>query len=102
MTTSTNAETTETAIENVEPRSIDELYKTPLSEMTEEELEIFTNYKANLMAKDKNYKLQLNAIIETGEKLYNEMKEQNEKALNIQEQLLDASLKRLKNSEELL
>ena len=102
MTTSINAETTETTIEKIEPRSIDELYKTPLSEMTEEELENFTNYKASLIAKDENYKLQLNAIIETGEKLYNEMKEQNEKALNIQEQLLDASLKRLKNSEELL
>lgn len=87
--------TTENNETVAKPRSIDELYPLPYSEMTEEEIEIVVEYKADMQAQSKANAERLEAIMTASKAMIEQNEKQYQEAKAMQDKLLSFSLKRL-------
>lgn len=87
--------TTESSETTAKPRSIDELYPLPYSEMTEEEIEKVVEFKANLQAQNKANAERMEAIAAASKAMIEQNEKQYREAKAAQEKLLSFSLKRL-------
>ena len=87
--------TTENSETAAKPRSIDELYPLPYSEMTEEEIEIVVEFKANLQAQSKANAERLEAITAASKAMIEQNEKQYQEAKAMQDKLLSFSLERL-------
>lgn len=87
--------TTENSETTAKPRSIDELYPLPYSEMTEEEIERVVEFKANLQARNKANAERLEAITAASKAMIEQNEKQYQEAKAAQDKLLSFSLERL-------
>lgn len=84
-------------MESTEPRTIDQLIDLPYSEMTEEEIELVVNYKAEVKARDESYQAQIDAVNEAMQTMIQanqEIADANNSTLNA---LVSDALKRLED-----
>lgn len=95
MTTSTSTNSETTTNDETKERSMDELLNVSYSEMTNDEVERVVEYRAEVKAKSELNQKQLNEIVNIGNNLYNELKQQRIKAEQTQQELLEMSKQRL-------
>lgn len=93
MTTSTNESETE-VLEPEGPRSIDQLWDLPYSEMTDDEIALIIQYKADIQTRDELHSAKMTALKQTFEEVAQSHRDAAQHAKDVLDQLTQHAIDR--------